>query len=318
MTARYFPDKSTKLIQAIGGKGLVIPPEGWNAASFARHGQGMILALARVAKITQRREAANLALKCNQMFRRQIQEVNKRVIQWSRSKAPKPVVVELDLPQNAHLWVEAMNEVFAEAGLDAVGAVMPSVQKVMAQGYSRTSILLGQEPDDVSRLVTIQSRSIAQRITAISDTTRERIMTVVKDSLESNLSVVETAAAIESAASQIYGNRSLTIARTELNKAWTKGSVGAMQESSTITEVSVIGCEAREDNSPTYRGESTCNIQGVPIQDADSLEFHINHTGNIIPSAFRNEDGTNDSEADKPPIISEWERISEQQAGEAA
>jgi hypothetical protein len=310
---RHFPDKSTKLIRIVGGKGLVIPEGGWNSESFARHGQAMILALAHVAKITQRREAAILAKRCNEMFRRQVQEINRRVIKWSRSKAPKPTVVELDLPQNAHLWTEAMNEVFAEAGIDAVATVMPSVQKVMALGYSRTSILLGQEPDDVSRLVTIKSRAIAQRITNISNTTRDRIMTVVKDSLERGFSVVDTAAAIESAAPQIYGNRSLTIARTEMNNAWTEMAVTAMQESSTVTEVSVIGCEAREPNSPTYRGESTCNIQGVPIQDADSLEFHINHTGNIVPSGFRNEDGTNDSQADKPPILDEWARISAQQ-----
>ena len=55
-----------------------------------------------------------------------------------------------------------------------------------------------------------------------------------------------------------------------------------------ITHVSVIGCEAREPGSPQYRGESTCNIQDVPINDADKLEFHPNHTGTIVPSRFRN------------------------------
>lgn len=313
-----YATRNHRLLIPVVAKGLVIPPEGWNAQTFARHGQAMILALARVAKITQRRAAPILATKCNKMFRRQIEAVNRRVIEWSRSKAPKPkpTVIELDLPQNAELWVEAMNEVFAEGGLEAIATVMPDVQSVMAQGYSKTSILLGQKPDDVARLVTIQSRAIARRITNISATTRARIMTVVKDSIESGLTVVETAAAIESAAPQIYGNRSLTIARTELNNAWTKMSTTAMQESETITEVSVIGCEAREANSPTYRGESTCNIQGVPINDADSLEFHVNHTGTIIPSAFRNDDGTNDPDADKPPIIAEWEEIADDQASQ--
>ena len=48
-----------------------------------------------------------------------------------------------------------------------------------------------------------------------------------------------------------------------------------------------IGCEAREAGSPTYRGESTCNIEDVPVSDADKLRFHPNHTGTMVPSKFR-------------------------------
>lgn len=316
MIRRYAPSNAGKLIPIVGGKALIVPDEGWDAANFARYGGAMILALARLAKIIQRREAAKMAIKLNRMFRRQIRGVNERVLEWTRAKKA-PRVVDIEVDNNADLWVEAMNEVFAEAGLEAVAAVMPSVQSVMAQGYNRTSILMGQQPDDVSRLVEIQSRGIARQITAISQTTRARIQQVVNDALQSSFSVVETAAAIESAAPQIYGNRTLTISRTELNKAWTRGAVGSMQESSTITEVSVIGCEAREARSPQYQGESTCNIQSVPIQDADKLEFHINHTGNIVPSGFRNPDGTIDRDSDKPPILEEWQEISDEQADEA-
>ena len=78
-----------------------------------------------------------------------------------------------------------------------------------------------------------------------------------------------------------------TIARTETNNAWTRGSVASFQESTTLSHVSVIGCEAREPNSPQYRGESTCNVQDVPVEDAGLLDFHPNHTGTIVPSRFR-------------------------------
>lgn len=307
---------SRKFVHAVGGKALHIPREGWNAQNFVLFGEQMILSLARVAKITQRRAAPGLAQNCKAMFKGQIQEINRRVIQWSRSTraAKAPTSVTLDLPQNAELWVEAMNEVFADAGLEAVATVLPPVQSVMGQAYSKTSIILGQEPDEVSRIVTTQSRAIARRITAISGTTRKRITAKVVESIEAGLTVVETAQALEDAAPEIYGNRSLTIARTELNNAWTKGTLFAMGESRTITHVSVIGCEAREASSPKYRGESTCNIQDVPVVDADSLSFHPNHTGNIIPSRFRNDDGTFDADGPRPDILAEWEETSEEQA----
>lgn len=312
--------KNSRARVAATTKGFVLPKEGWNAQTFALHGGPMILALARVAKITQRKAAPALANKAKAMFKKQVTKVNALVLKWAAQagttggKAPRTVT--LDLPQNAELWVEAMNEVFKDAGLEAVATVMPTVQSIMAQGYSKTSLILGQDPDEVSRLVAIQSKAIARRITNISETTRERIMLRVVDSIESGLTVAETAAAIESAAPQIYGNRALTIARTELNNAWTKGTVMAMQESETITHVSVIGCEAREASSPTYRGESTCNIADVPIADADSLEFHPNHTGNIVPSRFRNEDGSTDPNGRRPPIINEWADRAEEQSGE--
>lgn len=310
---------SRKFIRAVGGKALHVPTEGWNAQTFALYGTPLVLTLARVGKITQRRAAAPLARNLNLMFKAQLRAISDRVIRWSRAKAP--AVVTLDLPQNAELWVEAMNEVFAEAGLDAVATVIPPVQSVMAQGYSKTSILLGQEPDEVSRIVATQSRSIARRITAITETTRKRLTAKVVESIEHGLTVVQTAQAIEDAAPQIYGNRSLTISRTELNNAWTRGTLLSMGESNTLTHFSVIGCEAREARSPQYKGESTCNIMDVPIHETEAflaVGFHPNHTGNIIPSRFRNEDGTFDADGDRPDIIAEWEETSDAQEAESA
>lgn len=312
---------SRKFVHAVGGKSLHIPKEGWNAQNFALYGEQMILTLARVAKITQRRAAPGLAQNCKAMFRGQIHEINRRVLSWSRSTrtAKAPTSVTLDLPQNAELWVEAMNEVFADAGLDAIATILPPVQSVMGQAYSKTSIILGQEPDEVARIVTTQSRSIARKITAISETTRKRITAKVVESIEAGLTVVETAQALEDAAPEIYGNRSLTIARTELNNAWTKGTLLAMGESRTITHFSVIGCEAREANSPQYNGESTCNIQDIAINETEeflAVGFHPNHTGNIIPSRFRNDDGTFDADGPRPEILAEAEQIAEEQAAD--
>lgn len=296
-----------EIVRIVGGKGLVIPEQGWNSRTFIRYGTGMIVALNRLAKITQRKATPILAAKAKAMFANQVDEVIRRVLSWSRvrNRSARPgLKAEFDIPQNAELWVEAMNEVFAEAGIDAVTTIMPSIQSTMAQGYSKTSIVMGQDPaEDIGRFVTSRSREIAQRITQVSQTTRDRIMNVVRDSIDSGLTVTETAAAIESAAPMIYGNRSLTIARTELNRAWTQGAVASFQESETLTHLSVIGCEAREPNSPQYNGESTCNIQDVPVADADMLDFHPNHTGNLVPSRFRNPDGTQDLDGNRPAML---------------
>ena len=90
-------------------------------------------------------------------------------------------------------------------------------------------------------------------------------------------------------------NRISTIARTELGQAADEGRKQSMKDLGTVTHVSVIGCEAREAASPTYRGESTCNIEDVPIGDMDTLEFHINHTGTIVPSRFAGEEVEEDA-----------------------
>lgn len=299
-----------KLIEVVGTKALVIPTNGWNAQSFARYGGAMILTLARLAKLTQRRAAPIIAGTALRMFKSQLREVIERVTTNAHGHNDRQrrallvgakADIDFELPSHEGLWAEAMNAVFREARIEAVAELMPPIQSVMAQAYNRTSILMAQEPSpNVGSLVAREARQVAQRVASVSETTRRNIAVAVRDAVRNNLSVTDTAAYIEARVPQIFGNRSLTIARTELNNAWTKMSVRSFQESSTLTHVSVIGCEAREENSPQYRGESTCNIQDVPVADADQLEFHVNHTGNIVPSRFRNEDGTFDPSGRRP------------------
>jgi hypothetical protein len=294
-----------KLLDIVNAKALVIPEEGWNAHTFARHGGPMILALARVAKITQRRAAPLVASTALRMFKSQLREVIERVLTNAHGHSTRAKAgIDIELPQHEALWARAIEDVFREARVEAVVELMPPIQSVMAQAYNRTSLILRQEPDpNVGAIVARNSRQIATRVANVSETTKRNISVAVRDAVENNLTVTDTAAYVEARVPQIFGNRSLTIARTELNRAWTQMSVASMQESLTMTHISVIGCEAREENSPQYRGESTCNIQDVPISDADSLEFHINHTGNIVPSMFRNPDGTFDPATARPTIL---------------
>lgn len=290
------------LIETVGGKTLVIPPGGWNAHAFALHGLPMIITLARVAKIIQKQAAADMARAMAKLFEDQVREI---VARATRSKGAKAEIT-LEFAQHETLWKQAIDAVLKETGTQVVSKVLPSVQSVMAQGYSKVGILLAQDPvHDVAAHIARQARGIAEEVTRVNNTTRRIIETQVRQSIQAGQNVAETANAIQEVAPRIMGSRALTIARTELNKAWTQGAVRSFKESETLTHISVIGCEAREENSPQYRGESTCNIQDVPVGDADSLEFHINHTGNMVPSRFRSADGTVDPDADRPSLLDE-------------
>jgi len=132
-----------------------------------------------------------------------------------------------------------------------------------------------------------EARDIAQRITGINDTTRKQFERAIQNAIGQGMTVTETAQFLVDKFPDMAESRIRTIARTELNGAYAKGSVASYLQSDVVAHVSVIGCEAREPGSPTYRGESTCNIQDVPVVDADNLQFHPNHTGTIVPSGFR-------------------------------
>jgi hypothetical protein len=123
---------------------------------------------------------------------------------------------------------------------------------------------------------------------------------VIRSSIADGHTVAETAKVLEERMPKIAAARIRTIARTETMMAWTEGSIASLQQSGVVTHVSVIGCESREEGSwgrPSfqqfmYRGEGTCNIQDVPIADAHLLNFHPNHTGSVVPSRFKEADGT--------------------------
>jgi hypothetical protein len=298
------PLNARQLLDAIGGKALQIPKEGWNARTFARHGQALLVTMARTAKITQRRAATVVARTANDIFRQQLERVIKKVEKKLKSAGGKNAMRELLFPAHEALWMQAIEEVFREEGIEVVTRLVPPIQSTMAQGYSKTQILMGQETDvAVSSVIARESREIAAKITRINETTRQQFRRQIATAMDEGLTVTETAERMRQVMPTLNGSRSLTIARTELNRAWTAGAIKSMQQSSTITHVSVIGCEAREDKSPQYRGESTCNIQDVPIEDAHTLEFHINHTGTVVPSRFKDEDGRDDPNADRPNVL---------------
>jgi hypothetical protein len=258
------------------GKGLVIPPEGWNALTFAAHGAQLISTIHRTANVTLKKAVPHMARTITTMLNNQIEQV---CVEAEGRKA--------DMES---LWMESIERVFAKHGLD-INTMAPPIQSITTQGYSKVNFLLGQEnvPETTARL-NRDATEIAAKISRIDETTRKIIEREIRRSIAEGLTVADTARALRAAAPQLNHWRSLMIARTELNRAWTHGAAASYQESSTITHVSVIGCEAEEPGSPHYHGRSTCNYPALPITDLDAfleVGFHVNHSGTLCASGFR-------------------------------
>lgn len=287
-----------RLIETVGRKELFIPRDGWTAASFRAHGGPMVITLARVARIVTRQQTAETARRLAPVLDQFVEDVIARAFRQHSHpfrRSVRPVKADLDLPGDEGLWSEAIEEVLKEFDPKVKVKVTAPIQSTLDQGYSKTSILLGQEANTgFNAGLQVRARDIAQRVTRIKETTRKRLQAVIKRSIDEGLSMLDTASAIRKVMPRINANRAMTIARTEVGNAWTQGAIQSFKENSTITLVSVIGCESREVErwgSPSYaqflyRGESTCNIQDVPVADAGKLNFHPNHTGTIVPSGF--------------------------------
>jgi hypothetical protein len=284
------------LLAAIGGPQLRIPVRGWDAETFVGHGKAMLSTIIAAAKITQRKAGVAVARICNEHFNKQVERIAKIAVSAAPSRGIKADFT-LNLLSHEDLWLDAMREVLgADADVQVVNKLTPQIQSVAAQGYSKTSILLGGKPDPgMAPEIARNARAQARQLLTLNNTTSKRVENVIHEAVAKELDVNATAKVITERMKDINGSRALTIARTELNNAWTQGSVMSMQEDGDVTEVSVVGCESREEESwgkPYYQeflynGESTCNIEGVPIEDADKLRWHPSHTGVLVPSAFK-------------------------------
>lgn len=301
------------VLKAVSG-GLKVPPDGWHAGTFDRHGAKLIKAIVRLQRVTYKKAVPHVARKAMEVFQGQLKDVVAKVLKRAGKKDldlsgvsadPNQVSIEISMASQEALWAQAIQEVFSETSGELVVDLIPPIHSVMGQAYNRVSVLMGQEASQAGNaLIARQAQGIASKIVNINDTTREMFQQAIRGAIDDGLSVTETASRLEQVMTGFNRTRINTIARTELSRAFTKGSIAAFQESDTLTHVSVIGCESREEDrwgTPSYqqfmyRGESTCNIQDVPVDDADKLNFHPNHTGTMIPSRFDNADGSSSSQ----------------------
>lgn len=196
------------------------------------------------------------------------------------------------VPNHASMWADAIEQEMSRAGVEITVAMTPPMQSVGGDVFEKVNLSLGHKPTSaqVNSLGT-RMRTVASKVGGISDTTRERLVRYVGQSIKEGATVFETAEKLRQKMPSLAANRVPTIVRTELGNAADEAVKHAMKVSGVVTHFDVIGCEGIEPNIPTFRGTPTCNIRGVPIQYENEIRFHPNHTGAIVAGAFRQEDG---------------------------
>jgi len=309
---RHHRPTAASTLAALGGKALFIPKDGWTKQRFAVYGAAMLKALVRQAYIAKAQAMKPLALAARNQMLARVEQVIAKVQRLAENPMhhrgavsfPCPpsnrsafgrigakLTVNLDLP-GGDVWNEALNQVFEDAGIEAVASYMPPIQSVMAQGYGRTTVLLGGEPArDAAARMARMARQVAEKITSVDETTRDGIAAIVREGIEEGSTLGELIAELRDGYEDIAAWRSARIARTELSNAWTRGSAEAYKECDMLETVSVIGCTAEEPEWE-YNGEPTCNYAGLPVAELDAfLEagFHPNHTGTLVPDEFKSE-----------------------------
>jgi hypothetical protein len=263
------------------------PEGGWTQEAFnTRNGQALVRACAstRANAIAMRmRDVMQFLDVC---FREQLEEV---ILLAERYHGVKAAGTANELT----LWYRAIR--------NGVNKGMPKMVEGMVNRLDRsgrrvlwdTARLLGMKAKDIdSRLFKADSAEIVKRLTGLAKTTKKRLAGSVAQAIKDQLTVKQTTAKLRKMYPQLSESRIRTIARTELSRAADAGARKAYRQYGKVTHVSVIGCKHVEPNIPEFRGIPTCNIKHVPEADSDELQFHINHTGMLVPSGFRRRDGS--------------------------
>ena len=192
---------------------------------------------------------------------------------------------------------DAVDAMMREFPKEAVVRLLPQIMETARRGYEVTCKLTGDPvvQDRIEQAMRGNSAKVASRITSIGETTRDRFKAAIQKAAQEGLSPIGLAQEMYGRFNEVSDSRIPTIARTEMMNAYNDGAVASFQGSSVVTHVSVIGCMSRERDrwgDPSwaqfmYRGESTCNIENVSVQDCHLLGFHYNHTGCMVASKYR-------------------------------
>jgi hypothetical protein len=261
----------------------------------------------RASQLAQRKVVPGIARKMRDLLRKSAKLVVDRANVASRlgrrslkrqadGAWPIPIVgtqpaVTIELEANVTVWGQAIQEVLAELDLEANMILTEGLDEIAASSYTSTTRLVGGYiPTSLDDVLVAERAQLAARIRGISETTRRAFFDVVSTSIQDHDTAIDTARKLVAKIDGTSTARALTIARTEAQNYWAGVSGRLMMDSESVTHVSVVGCQDREDSSPHYRGESTCNITDVPAVELPALlaiGWHPNHQGTLVPSRFR-------------------------------
>jgi hypothetical protein len=281
------------------------PEQGWNDQTF-RSSAGLRL-LHDAVSIQQRHRARGIrryTLIWKKLFDQAFESIERDAMNAHRRAGGKAAVTFNPIGDQS-MWGAAIATALNELGINATVQVTPVIEDVTTGIQDEaTSIFYGRRPTkvEIARLKP-RAKDIATQVTQITGTTRARLAKEIQRAIDDRLTIVETVRRLRDKFPQIATNRIPTIARTEIGRAADRATIETMRSGGTITHCSVVGCQAIEANSPTYRGIPTCNIQDVPMNDAMTLTFHPNHTGTIVPSRFEEPKRDTRPPTTPPPVV---------------
>ncbi len=290
-----------------------VPPGGWRGSMLYTHnGRQLIHDMIRAQRAAVAVGMRKLIPPMTKHVDKVMREVEERVADVYRrttgetlgKSAGGKTIYDFNPQGHEDMWMSALDHVLKENQLGYVHLHRTAIQSAVDAEYGATAKLLwtpeNARAERMARGPSVSARmsrasGVASRITGITQSSRNVFERILRSSIGQGHTVAETASWLRSHYPKMERNRISTIARTEISQAADEGRKQALKDVGTVTHVSVIGCEAREPHSPQYNGESTCNIEDVPIGDMDQLVFHINHTGTIVPSRFAGEEEEQDA-----------------------
>ena len=255
----------------------------WTRSRFARDGARLVRSIWNTQATILRTVVPKFARTARSVMDNQIEAIVRRVT--GRKSLGGTSVDEMTM-----IWLTAADTVIEEMRHETDLRLEPEIESVHRAGWDATTSLLSGEPKEWPGMTTKDIARLARLITGIDRTTKQQVRNVILRLVrEEGATTGGVADGIMEVMGGISRSRAMTIARTEMGTALTAENAHVFANSGLVTHVSVIGCQEREPNSPHYRGESTCNIQDVPIAELDALMevgWHPNHTGTLVPSGF--------------------------------
>ena len=160
-------------------------------------------------------------------------------------------------------------------------SLTPAYQSAVTLGVTDQNELHGTDIDDTTqnpKIVLVVEKLATRYANRTIDSRREELKTIISDWRESGDSWntlkqnVQTAYVDGLTGAETW--KAHRIARTEASYAWDQSAFLAYDVLGVKT-YDVIGC---------MDSETDCNKKGIPADERDSLEFHPNHTGIIVPA----------------------------------
>lgn len=272
-------------------KSSKVPSDGWTMENFqSENGVKLVKDIVRVHRIavTKNMPAMGKSLYAvmSEMLYKIVSQVEK-VLAFMNGGRKAVGYIEMDA-----IWEDAVQSALSEYGNTVIETMQPFLQSTAGDIFDKNTRLLGREVTrQATSSLTSQIHHMATEVTSINETTRTRLARILKREFDKGTSPIEVCRIVKDQVPGLLKSRIPTIVRTELGKAGDVAAVNAALGSD-CTHMSVIGCEAVEDRSPSWNGFHTCNIRNVPVGQCLNVRFHPNHTGTWIPSAFRRADGS--------------------------